>query len=244
MSENHVTTQALTLSQPLDRDGLLMLRSQLVRYCECLSGSTHDAQDLVQATLLKALPALQGEQVHPNLPALLRKVAKNTWLDQVRRLSNHRHSDLDEWVGVIAVDSLDHSSMEEALQVLVQTLTAQQRAVVLLCDVFAYTDREAAQLLGLSPGAVKAALHRARSRLHQARDGTEVLDALDESQKEILDAYVSVFQSADIRMLVQLCRDGSLDPVQATSKVFTWAQRQMGTNKATDYTLTSLSGAA
>jgi len=245
VSEHHLTTHSVELSQQMDRDGILMLRSQLVRYCEFLSGSKHDAQDLVQATLLKALPALQSEKVHPNLPAMVRRIAKNTWLDHVRKLNKHHLSDPDELVGVSSEDSVDLSSLQETLQVLVQTLTTQQRTVVLLCDVFEYTDREAAKLLGLSRGAVKATLHRARLRLESVRDGVEVLSVTGESQKEILEAYVSAFQSADIRKLVQLCQNGVLDPVHATSKVLTFAQRQDQTRKASDdYNLTSMLAAA
>lgn len=226
------------------REGISMLRSQLVRYCEFLSGSKHDAQDLVQATFLKALPTLQGEQAHPNLPALLRRIAKNTWLDQLRKQGKNQFCDPIELAGRAFVDPLDSSSLEEALQVLVKTLTPQQRTVVLLCDVFQYTDREAADMLGVSRGAVKAALHRARVRLEPFKEGKDVSPVIDDAQKEILEAYVSAFQSADVRMLVHLCQDGALDPILATIKVLTFAQRQAYTRKATDCNSISMLAAA
>jgi len=244
VSERNVSIHSLESSQPKDREGISMLRSQLVQYCEFLSGSKHDAQDLVQATLLKALPVLKGEQSHPKLPALLRRIAKNTWFDYARKQSKYQLCNPDEWAGLSAVDPQDSSSLEEALQVLIQRLTPQQRAVVLLCDVFQYTDRETAELLGISRGAVKATLHRARLRLEPFKEGVEVVSDMDETQKEILEAYVSAFQSADIRMLLHLCQDGVLDPVQATTQVLTFGQRQAETRKATDYNLISMLAAA
>jgi RNA polymerase sigma factor (sigma-70 family) len=222
VSERSVAIHFSESSQQMDREGILMLRSQLVRYCEFLSGSTHDAQDLVQATLLKALPAL------------LKRIAKNTWLDHLRKQGKNQFCDPIELVGDSFVDPLDSSSLEEALQVLVGTLTPQQRTVVLLCDVFQYTDREAADILGVSRGAVKATLHRARVRMEPFKEGVEVSSVIDIVQKEILEAYVSAFKSADIRTLIHLCQDGFLDPIHATTKVLTFAERQVDTRKATD----------
>jgi len=244
VSERSVSIHSMESSQPKDREGISTLRSNLVRYCAFLCGSTHDAQDLVQAALLKALPALQGEQSHPNLPALLRRIAKNTWLDHLRKQAKNQHCDPNELVGLSFVDPLDSSSLEEALQILVQRLTPQQRAIVLLCDVFQYTDHEAAESLGISRGAVKAALHRARVRLEPFKEGVEAASVIEETQKEILKAYVSAFKSADIRMLVYLCQDGVLDPVQATTKVLKFAEQQAETRKATDYNSTSMLAAA
>lgn len=244
VSEQSISIHSSEFSEQESREGISILRSQLVRYCEFLSGSKHDAQDLVQATLLKALPVLQGEQAHPNLPALLRRIAENTWLDHLRKQGKNQFCDSNELVERSFVDPLDHSSLEETLQVLVETLTPQQRAVVLLCDVFQYTDREAADMLGVSRGAVKATLHRARVRLEPFKEGVEVSPVIDVAQKEILETYVSAFKSADIRMLIHLCQDGVLDPVHATTKVLTFAQRQIDTRKTTDCNSTSMLAAA
>lgn len=57
----------------------------------------------------------------------------------------------------------------------------------------------------------------------------------NEAQKEILKAYLSAFHSADTQMLIHLCQGGVLDPVQATTKVLTFAKRQAETRKAVDY---------
>lgn len=221
------------------------LCDHLLRYCEFLSGSRHEAEDVVQTTLLKALPVLQGAEQHPNVSALLRRIAKNTWLDHVRKQGKcrpHNPVEVEELCGSVPPE--ERSEVEAALQALMQRLTSQQQAVFLLCEVFDYTDREAAELLGISRGAVKATLHRAKARLDSTRDYEELPSAEDEEQKELLHAYVSAFHAADIRTLIHLCQVGVLDPVQATSKVLTLAQRQTVTRSTNDSTCMSMFAAA
>lgn len=207
-------------------DNISTLRSQLLRYCEFLSGSLHDAEDLAQTTLLKALPVLRGEP-HPNITALLRRIAKNTWIDHVRKQSKHRPCcprELEALGG--SVPPRERLEVDVALQALMQRLTSQQQAVFLLCEVFEYTNFEVAELLGISSGAVKATLHRANARFKSILDCEELSFASDEEQKELLQAYVVAFHDADIRALIHLCQGGMLDPVQAVSKVLTFSQKQ------------------
>ena len=170
---------------------LAALRDHLLRYCEYLAGSRHEAEDMVQTTLLKVLPVLQKEQLHPNVPALLQRIAKTTWLDHVRKQDKCRPCNPTELSTVCGfVPPEERLEVEVALQVLIQRQTPQQRAVFLLCDVFQYTDREAGELLGISRSAVKATLHRAKARLdptsqyENAASGSEV-------QKEVLQAYTA-----------------------------------------------------
>lgn len=225
-------------------DNISTLRSQLLRYCEFLSGSLHDAEDLAQTTLLKALPVLRGEP-HQNITALLRRIAKNTWIDHVRKQSKHRSCSPEE-LEVLggSVPPRERLEVEVALQALMQRLTSQQQAVFLLCEVFEYTNCEAAELLGISRGAVKATLHRANARFNSMPDFEELSSASDEEQKEILQAYVSAFHDADIRALIHLCQGGMLDPVQAISKVLTFSQRQITTKNTNGGTWMSMFAAA
>lgn len=239
---------------PVVSDGtqLVPLRAPLLRYCEFLTGSRPDAEDLVQTTLLKALRAL-GTGSHPNLPALLRRIAKNTWIDEVRKQRKARRSSLDELDlpsrSVMSVEQ--RLDVEAALEVLMQGLTPQQQVVFLLCEVFEYTDREASELLGISKGAVKATLHRAKATLQRIKahmpthvdsqasgpSGKRLVDTAvssgeaeapveEAAHRELLQAYVAAFQRADIQELLHLCQVGVLNPVHAVSQLFTLAQRQ------------------
>lgn len=215
-----------------ERTDLSTLRDHLLRYCEQLSGSRDEAEDLVQTTLLKGLAVVQGKP-HPNKDALLRRIAKNTWIDKVRKQRPYRLCDPGEMAAVAGSSepSLERSELESAIYLLIQRLTRQQQAVFLLNEAFEYTDRETAELLGISRGAVKAALHRARMRLASMSAAGEVTPAMDESQQAILKAYVSAFQAADVRALIQLCEGGVFDAVQATGKVLASGGRMQTTRR-------------
>ncbi|BCU81641.1 hypothetical protein JIR001_14240 [Polycladomyces abyssicola] len=221
---------------------LSTLRDHLLRYCEFLSGSRHEAEDVVQTTLIKALPVLKGAEKHPNVSALLRRIAKNTWLDHVRKQRKFRpYNPMELYAVCGSMPPEDRLEVEAALQV-IQQLTAQQRAVFLLCEVFEYTDREAGELLGMNRGAVKATLHRAKVRLISMK---ELLPERDDGvQNEILQAYVAAFYAADITTLMHLCQGGILDPVHATSKVLTFAQRQTNARRTNGGTQMSILAAA
>lgn len=203
------SSEQYELADKADHTHLAVLRDHLLCYCELLSGSRHEAEDLVQTTFLKALPVVQA-QSHPNIPALLRRIAKNTWIDETRKHNRYRLYDPQDLValgGHVALDTA--GEVEAAFQVLMQSLTQQQQAVFLLSEVFEYTDREIAEVIGTSKGAVKATLHRAKARLHAILPDTlEHLSADDEDQQEIMKAYLAAFQAYDMRMLIQLCQAG------------------------------------
>ena len=59
-----------------------------------LTNSSWDSDDLVQDTWIKALEHLQ-QRSHANPEALLLRIAKNTWIDRVRRDQTYRRI-LDE----------------------------------------------------------------------------------------------------------------------------------------------------
>lgn len=155
---------------------LSALRADLLAYCRRFSLSRCEAEDIVQDTLVKALPVIDGTRRHANTRALLRRIAKNTWLDGLRAgRSDLRLGDEGPAVDMVARGPEDGLAVLEGLDLVIRALTPIQRKAFLLCDVFAYTDREAAAEIGCTQGAVKAALHRARARLHawRERDGRE-----------------------------------------------------------------------
>ncbi|WP_067929339.1 RNA polymerase sigma factor [Alicyclobacillus shizuokensis] len=221
--KNHVPMSSSGQPESSVCGDLSAVRDHLLRYCECLSGSRQEAEDVAQATLLKALPVLQGKS-HPNMLALLRRIAKNTWIDHVRKQRKCHPLDPAQLSALCgSMPPEEHVGVEAALQVLIQRLTPKQRAVFLLCTVFQYADREAAELLGMTRGAVKAMLHRAKRRLASV---TKMQPATDHDvQKEVLQAYVAAFHAADTAALIQLCLGDAFDPVPATSKVLISARR-------------------
>ena len=143
------------------------LHSDLRRYCLAKAGSSWDADDLLQESLIKAY------RWHVRFPdreitkPFLFRIAANAWVDicrsrklqpQVQQLMEQTDS-YDEW---------SNWDVREALELLSDRLEPKQVVFILLMDVFHFTAKETGLLFGQSEGSVKAALKRARTRLKTA----------------------------------------------------------------------------
>lgn len=105
----------------------------------------------------------------------------------------------------------DRGSFRLALIAALQCLPARQRAVLILRDVLAMPAVEVAELLGTSVPAVKSALQRARGQLDRlAPAEDEVSDEVNPDQQELLDRYVSAFETANIKALLELLTDDAV----------------------------------
>jgi RNA polymerase sigma-70 factor (ECF subfamily) len=136
------------------------LRSELYRYCRYLTHSPWDAEDLVQDTLARAFVTLgQSGAAPPNPRAWLFRVASNLWIDEIRR---RRELPADSPVtdGEISAPAL--RATREAAGTLLVRLSPQERAAVVLKDVFDFSLEETAEALSSTVGGIKTALHRGR----------------------------------------------------------------------------------
>src|SRR4051794_40098689 len=141
------------------------LRPELYRYCRYLTRSPWDAEDLAQDALAQAFSTLSRMgQAPPNPRAWLFRVASNLWIDRARR--ERRHLGLERTAEPNLPVS-DPQSTREAASTLVAQLAPQERAAVVLKDVFEWTLEEIAEALTTTVGAVKTAIHRGRSKLEE-----------------------------------------------------------------------------
>jgi len=173
------------------------LRPELYRYCRHLTRSPWDAEDLAQDVLARAFVTLgKLGTAPPNPRAWLFRVASNAWLDQQRRPR-----------GVLEHEptaSVDPRATREAAGTLIARLAPQERAAVVLKDVFDLPIEDIAEALSTTPNAVKAAIHRGRGKL------------VDEPVAEnrvptpaALDAFVSAFERRDLAAVTALLLDTS-----------------------------------
>jgi RNA polymerase sigma factor (sigma-70 family) len=202
------------------------IRSTLIRYCLALTGSYWDAEDLAQEACLKAMPILQGTNCHANPEAYLFRIAKNAWIDQTRkrRISTqvmNQFASVEQPLDVVDMD------LEAALEVLLIRLSPLQRTVLLLRDVFGYSGVKAAELLGTTEGAVKAAVKRARSALSTIEEHSEheANMLVDDIHKAHLRAYVSAIRDGDAQLLVHLMHNDHIDSAVVTSIIINSAVR-------------------
>ncbi len=187
------------------------LRTDLYRYCRHLSRSPWDAEDLAQDTLARAFVTL-GQMGHApaNPRAWLFRVASNLWIDRTRR-SRREEPLADSEPSAHVRDPRDG---REALGTLLGQLSPQERAAVVLKDVFDFSLEETADALATTVGAVKAALHRGRGRLvHPPREEENV------PRPAVLDAFCEAFDAGDIDRLTALLLDtSSVEVIGATTQ--------------------------
>ncbi|MET0793337.1 MAG: RNA polymerase sigma factor [Polyangiaceae bacterium] len=188
------------------------LRPDLYRYCRHLTRSPWDAEDLSQDTLARAFVTLaQLGGVPPNPRAWLFRVASNLWIDRVRRQRPEETLDAEQAAsGALG----DPRSTREAAGTLLGQLSPQERAAVVLKDVFDLSLEETAEALATSVGAIKTALHRARGKL--VDPPTEVVSA---PAPAVLDAFCAAFNAGDLDRLTALLLDSaSVEVVGATTQ--------------------------
>lgn len=188
------------------------LRTDLYRYCRHLTRSPWDAEDLAQDTLARAFVTLgQMGEAPPHPRAWLFRVASNLWIDRQRHRSKERPtlSNIPE-----APAAIDPRSAREAAGTLLGQLSPQERAAVVLKDVFALSLEETAEALSTTVGAVKTALHRARGKLVEPHEVEQAAPA-----PAVLDAFCDAFNAGDIERLTALLLDtASVEVVGATTQ--------------------------
>jgi RNA polymerase sigma-70 factor (ECF subfamily) len=177
-------------------------RPELYRYCRRLTGDPWDAEDLVQETLTRALArAAQTAQEIERPLAWLVRIATNTFLDWRRRPPPAPAVAVD----VAAPDPADPAEVRDALAELSTLLPPQERAAVVLKDVFDLPLADTADALGTTVGAVKAALHRGRGRLADP-DRATALAGREPPDRAVLDALAAAFTAYDVDRIAALLR--------------------------------------
>jgi RNA polymerase sigma-70 factor (ECF subfamily) len=141
---------------------------RLWRYGVVLSGSRDTADDLVQATCLRAIERADQFQPGTHLDRWLMTILHSIWLNDVRAARYRRGAGLVDAESALVFDGA--GAMEaniSALQVLkaVQSLPEAQRETVFLVYVEGFSYREAATLLDVPIGTVMSRLAAARARL-------------------------------------------------------------------------------
>jgi len=97
----------------------------------------------------------------------------------------------------------------------------RQRAAFLLCDVLDRTGAEAAAVLGVSIGALKSLLQRARAALEQHATADEDLaEPTDERARSLLDRYVAAFEQSDMAEIERLVADDAILEMPGTTTWF------------------------
>jgi RNA polymerase sigma-70 factor (ECF subfamily) len=190
-------------------DELAPLRPALHAYCRRLTGNVWDAEDLAQDALLRAFGqwGVTEPRIHEPRAYLLR-IATNAWIDSLRRRAREPRAatEPDETASPAAGPEAA-AELRDAGTRLLQRLSPQERAAVVLKEAFDMTLEEIAELLATTTGAVKAALHRGRDRLRGAEDSPAARRPAP--SPELLDRFVERCEAKDVKGLVALLLEGA-----------------------------------
>jgi RNA polymerase sigma-70 factor (TIGR02957 family) len=141
-------------------------------------GSVAEAEDVVQEALLQVHQALDAGEPVASPRALVATVTTRRAIDELRSARVRREQYVGQWLPEpIVTDGHDdparHAEMADSLSlamlVLLERLSPEQRAVLLLHEVFDYGYREIAAIVGKSEDNARQLATRARRHLAQRR---------------------------------------------------------------------------
>jgi len=143
----------------------------IVNYLYRMVGDSAQAEELAQDVFVRAHGALSRLDECANHRAWLYRIATNLAYDTLRRRRlvswfSLRETDADEQ----AAQGPDRLAEQQAIQRTLMRIPETYRSALVLFSVQGYAVKEIAEVLGISEGAVKTRLSRAREIFRKAFD--------------------------------------------------------------------------
>ncbi len=139
-----------------------------------LTGNEEDAKDVVQEAYLRAYKGLRRFRGEAAFTTWMYRITANCASTHLARRAHHHHEPLTDEAPVVdeRPDAnpdarLGAAAERELLHAALQSLAPEMRAVVVLRDVYDLPHEAIAAELGISEGAAKVRLHRARKKLRE-----------------------------------------------------------------------------
>jgi RNA polymerase sigma-70 factor (ECF subfamily) len=211
-------------------------RAELTAYAYRMLGSSFEAEDAVQETMIRAWRGLDRFEGRSALRSWLYRIATNVCLDMLKgRHRRARPMDLGPagtaevplgdplsegaWIepipdGQVLPEDGDPAELAESRESIrlafvaaLQHLPPRQRAVLILREVLRWKADEVAELLDTTVASVNSALQRARASLAATNTESEPSRPMDQGQRALLARYVDAFERYDMDALTALLRE-------------------------------------
>ena len=156
---------------------IVALLPRLRRFARNLARNPHDADDVVQIAVERALTRLDQWRSDARLDSWMFKIVRNAWIDELRSRGRRDKVFLAAEAGEnVGTDSMAREPDLLAVQSAMARLPQEQREAVGLVLVEGLPYREAADVLDVPIGTLTSRLARGREAL-QAMLGTEGEDS-------------------------------------------------------------------
>ncbi len=194
-----------------DRERLLEgLRPVAFAIAYRMLGSVSEAEDVVQEALLRVHRSLDGGEEIASPRAFVATVTTRLAISELRSARARREQYVGDWLPEPIItdghdDPAQHAetadSLSVAMLVLLESLSPEQRAVLLLHDVFDYGYREIAAILGKSEDNTRQLAARARRHVEQRRPRFQTTR---QQQDELTGQFLAAAQHGDLKGLEAL----------------------------------------
>jgi RNA polymerase sigma-70 factor (ECF subfamily) len=167
------TAQASAKSRPLFadfRDELLKAIPKLRAFAISMSRSPERGDDLVQATLVKALANADKFEPGSNMMGWLYTILRNEFYTEYRKLRHEIEDDNDRYAGLMQISASQEGHMHflDVRNALSRLAIERREALMLIVSGMSYED--AAATCGCAVGTMKSRVSRARKTLAEMVD--------------------------------------------------------------------------
>jgi RNA polymerase sigma-70 factor (TIGR02957 family) len=221
-----------------DRDRLLdELRPVGFAIAYRMLGSVSGAEDVVQEALLRLHRALEEGQQIESPRAFVATVTTRLAINELRSARARRERYVGEWLPEPIItdgsdDPAQHAEMADSLSlamlVLLESLSPEQRAVLLLHDVFDYDHAQIARIIGKSQDNVRQLATRARRHIEQRRPRFQTTR---EQRDELARRFFAATEHGDLAGLEALLAHDVLLTGDGGGKAPALARAQRGRNR-------------
>jgi RNA polymerase sigma-70 factor (TIGR02957 family) len=173
-------------------------------------GSVAEAEDVVQEALLRVHQAIEdGERIR-SPRAFVATITTRLAINALRSARARREQYVGEWLPEPIItdgrdDPAQHAEMADSLSlatlVLLESLSPEQRAVLLLHDVFDYDHAQIAEIIGKSEANTRQIATRARRHVEQRRPRFQTTR---EQQEELAARFFAAAERGDLAGLEEL----------------------------------------
>jgi RNA polymerase sigma-70 factor, ECF subfamily len=155
------------------QEELVTLLPRLRRFARNLTRSPHDADDMVQIAVERAITRAEQRLPDTRLDGWMFKIVRNAWIDEVRsRVRRDKIFAPEEAGEQIGNDAIEQEATLMSVQTALLRLSEEQRVAVSLVLVEGLSYKEAAEVLEVPIGTLTSRLARGREAL-QALLGSE-----------------------------------------------------------------------